>query len=415
MCLLISKPANVTFNEEMLRDFYSRNQDGFGVMYSQDNKLHYAKALGSVGDWLKFYAKYAHLEACFHLRMQTHGDIDLTNCHPYSVFGFEGEEVESPLLLMHNGILMTGNAKDATKSDTWHYIRDYLRPMLKANVDFAFTPEFGKLIGKHIGEGNRFALMDASGRLQIVNKSTGVEYMGAWFSNTYAWSASKYIKDLWGGSYHNGYRSAYDDDDRYGAWQDRTYGKTYGKADSKDLDRDLARKDAHVPKSRSSRRRSKKVQPGGNVISLGHRTDPPTGQPTGRETGTGTDDFIKMEHVDDVLEMRSMIDAIYPENGTKDSQLQMLIEEMGVTRAYHVIELMVDQKIKPSMWEHLTHSPARARSFSHIPMKTWDRVAKGKFKHEFNGHSLDADDEGDDAFATADVALDAPTRAGVTT
>ncbi len=207
MCLLIHKPANVTFTDEELRDFYTRNQDGYGVMYAEDGKLHSQKALGSVDDWVAFFRSHEHRELCVHLRMRTHGDIDLTNCHPYPVYGFEGEAVAMPMLLMHNGVLATGNAKDPSKSDTWHYIRDWLRPLLNAAPELVHTPQFSKVIGAHIGN-NRFALMTHDGRVQIVNKYQGVEYKGAWFSNTYAWSASKFMprpaqSSLWGGDWRS--------------------------------------------------------------------------------------------------------------------------------------------------------------------------------------------------------------------
>jgi hypothetical protein len=91
---------------------------------------------------------------------------------------------------MHNGILSTGNKADTSKSDTWHYIKDYLRPMLALNPDYAFTPAFADIIGSHIGSSNKFVLMDEQGRQAVVNQDAGVYWSGLWLSNTYAWSAS---------------------------------------------------------------------------------------------------------------------------------------------------------------------------------------------------------------------------------
>jgi hypothetical protein len=123
--------------------------------------------------------------------MKTHGDIDLTNCHPYDVFGFDEDTKGkgTPIAMMHNGILSTGNAKDTSKSDTWHYIRDYIRPLIQKDQSLIFTDAFRRLIASHISSSNKFALMDALGNVQIVNKHAGIEWNGAWFSNTYAWSA----------------------------------------------------------------------------------------------------------------------------------------------------------------------------------------------------------------------------------
>lgn len=193
MCLLFTQdPATRTLplTDAQLSDMYLRNKDGFGVMYSADDCLHTDKGIGTVHDWLTFYRKYEGKKAAFHLRMRTHGHTDLTNCHPYDVFGFEeGQDYTVPLALMHNGILSTGNLADVSKSDTWHYIRDFLRPILEDNPQLIFKPAFIKMVGAHIGSSNKFCIMDNAGNLTTVNKHAGTEWNEMWFSNTYAWSA----------------------------------------------------------------------------------------------------------------------------------------------------------------------------------------------------------------------------------
>jgi hypothetical protein len=185
MCLLFTRTAGVSANlsDAWLKDFYSHNKDGFGVMYAKDGGLHVDKGIGSVDDWIKFYREYEGLTAAFHLRMRTHGNIDLTNCHPYEVYG---NGAEMPIYMMHNGVLSHGNAKDTSKSDTWHFIRDYIIPLSAKDPAVMFTPEMQAVLGKFIGN-NRFAFMNHLGQLQIVNKNQGVEWQGMWLSNTYAW------------------------------------------------------------------------------------------------------------------------------------------------------------------------------------------------------------------------------------
>jgi hypothetical protein len=119
--------------------------------------------------------------------MRTHGEINLDNCHPYEVLNRAEHGID--LWLMHNGILSTGNKANPKMSDTWHYIADYLRPMLAGNPDFAFHPAFEALISDHIGSSNKFVLMDNEGRQVVINESAGVYWGGLWLSNTYAWSA----------------------------------------------------------------------------------------------------------------------------------------------------------------------------------------------------------------------------------
>ena len=146
MCLLLSrKGGSPELNEAWLKDFFTKNDDGFGFMYALDGKLHVDKSLGKVGE---FIDKWRQMEAAgydfvCHLRMRTHGDISLENCHPYQVLdGSHGIE----MWMAHNGVLSNGNAADITKSDTWHFIKDYLRPLLDpavgGNPDLIYTPQF---------------------------------------------------------------------------------------------------------------------------------------------------------------------------------------------------------------------------------------------------------------------------------
>ena len=196
MCLLITQNKNSQkLSNEWLEDFYTSNSDGLGVMYAQNNELIVEKFLPkNAKDLAHFYKNHiAGRDCAYHFRMRTHGDIDLFNCHPYEVLNKKEHGLD--LWLMHNGILSTGNKADTTKSDTWHYIRDYLRPMLIDNPDFAFHPSFAQIVGSHISTSNKFVLMDNSGRMVTINQEQGVYWGGLWLSNTYAWSASNSASD----------------------------------------------------------------------------------------------------------------------------------------------------------------------------------------------------------------------------
>lgn len=210
MCLLIELNKDTRFSDTFLRGVYDRNSDGIGVMWADDEyKLHYRKALPSnAEEAIQFFRTVAEgKNCCVHFRMKTHGAIDYENCHPYPVFGFDGEESEHPMLLMHNGVLTSGNSKDRTKSDTWHFVRDVLRPLLDDHPDMIHNQMFQKLLGHEIGN-NRFALMDYTGKVAIINRHQGVEYEGSWLSNTYAWdysglhpNAPKYKTSYYGSAY----------------------------------------------------------------------------------------------------------------------------------------------------------------------------------------------------------------------
>lgn len=196
MCLLVTQNSTApVLSNDWLEDFYATNSDGAGVMYAKNGSIVVEKILPKTAqDFIAFYHSNIKGKNCaFHLRMKTHGHIDLENCHPYEVLNSKEHGID--LWLMHNGILSTGNKADITKSDTWHYIRDYLRPMLIEHPAFAFHPAFTDLIGKHIGSSNKFVLMDNLGRMNVINSDAGVYWAGLWLSNTYAWSASSSASD----------------------------------------------------------------------------------------------------------------------------------------------------------------------------------------------------------------------------
>lgn len=190
MCLLITANAGVgeDIEDHWLEDFYKRNDDGYGFMYAADDKLHIIKRLGSVEDFKKDWRSLTGATRAVHLRMRTHGDIDLENCHPYEV-------IPGEIALMHNGILRTGNAADKTKSDTWHFIQDYLRPILERDPGMMFEPAFQEMLGEFIGHSNKFVLLDRFGGMVEINYAHGYTWRDMWMSNLYAWSAPYERKD----------------------------------------------------------------------------------------------------------------------------------------------------------------------------------------------------------------------------
>lgn len=210
MCLLIHQPQGVVLPSDALADFYSKNEDGFGAVINDGGKVEVIKMVGSLSQTIEMYEKMvAGKESIIHFRMRTHGDIDLANCHPYTV-------IEKRLWLAHNGILSCSNPVDSKMSDTWHIIKYLIKPVAESNFDMIFDPDWAKVVGNQIGA-NKFALMDDRGRVAIVNRNAGVEHFDCWLSNTYAWSPQKF-----------GYRTAY-------SYPTTTYTNPQSKYYSKDL------------------------------------------------------------------------------------------------------------------------------------------------------------------------------------
>lgn len=226
MCLIITGSANkvrtaLLETEGLLLDVFKTNPDGIGVMYATKNKLKIVKTLPkSLEDAQKFIERMPTDERslAIHFRWTTHGDTDLVNCHPYTV-------VEGEVALMHNGVLRTGNSKDKSKSDTWHFIEDYLKGSVAMAPGIVFDPGYAALVREYIGSSNRFVLMGKDGRMIILNKKEGLEHEGLWFSNTYAWTPKLLIAGYqkWHGNTrsYGGYVNHWDEDDSFG------YGEGY--------------------------------------------------------------------------------------------------------------------------------------------------------------------------------------------
>lgn len=190
MCLLFKQTANnPSIPDIWLKNFYSKNPDGVGIMYFDDTgKIIVHKSLPKdENEFVEFYREHAEGKECLvHLRMKTHGDIDFENCHPYELFT-DSEGNKS--YLMHNGVLFNGNASDPSKSDTWHFIREYLRPLMDIDPALLHHEVIQSLLEEAIGS-NRFGIIDeATQSMSIVNEQQGVYWGGRWYSNTYAWSA----------------------------------------------------------------------------------------------------------------------------------------------------------------------------------------------------------------------------------
>ena len=186
MCLLIHQKPDTQFDNEFLAGVYSQNRDGLGIMYAENGSLVIAKALPRNADeFVAFYREHTEDRECVvHARMQTHGEIDLANCHPY--------DVTDRVALAHNGILATGNDADKSKSDTWHFVENIIRPAVIGDESIILRDSWQRFIGAAIGSSNKFGLMTAAGDVVIINRASGVEFRGAWLSNTYAWPAARY-------------------------------------------------------------------------------------------------------------------------------------------------------------------------------------------------------------------------------
>jgi len=222
MCLIItgqsSKVRSTLLDTHgLLSDIFTANPDGIGFMYGSAKGLKVTKTLPkNLGDATAFIQRLPQddREIAIHFRWTTHGNTDMINCHPYDV-------VPGYIAMMHNGVLHTGNAADKAKSDTWHFINDYLHSAVSASPELVYDAGFVSMLEEFIGN-NRFVFMNGEGRMQHVNFDQGIEHDDMWFSNTYAWTPSRLIP-----SYKSATLKSYRYASSYGSYMDDEYDEMY--------------------------------------------------------------------------------------------------------------------------------------------------------------------------------------------
>jgi len=180
MCLILQQRAGFTLSRDRLSGIIARNGDGFGAMWSDGQRLHHLRMVGSAAEMAEAYRPLAGRPALLHWRLATHGRVDASMAHPFPL--------SDRVALMHNGMIDCGTPH-AGHSDTWHIAELLLRPIAEADPDRLFRDDFAAMLGGLIGNTNKLAILHADGRSVIVNRTSGVDWQGCWWSNTYAWDA----------------------------------------------------------------------------------------------------------------------------------------------------------------------------------------------------------------------------------
>lgn len=155
-------------------------------MYAESGKLIIHKGYFNLEEFLEAYEPHKSKQTVLHFRIKTHGLINAENCHPYSI--------DNNLAFVHNGIIHgVDHTPDDTKSDTWHFNENYLKPLRAKDKSFFKEPAQKKLIEKFLG-GSKLIFLNSKGEYEIYNENLGNWNSGCWFSN-YSWKPSR----LYGG------------------------------------------------------------------------------------------------------------------------------------------------------------------------------------------------------------------------
>ena len=186
MCLLIHKPHDSELPASLLDSAAEYNPHGFGLMaFDSDDRLVVRRRTRTrKADLHALYREFRDQECVIHLRYGTSGIVDRDNTHPI--------RITSSICMAHNGTVNLGRHAQE-RSDTWHLVNDYLRPVLSRRPGLLHDRFFQDLVTTWCGPHNKFVFMAAASRSTvIVNRERGFEIEGVWLSNTRWFDASRF-------------------------------------------------------------------------------------------------------------------------------------------------------------------------------------------------------------------------------
>jgi glutamine amidotransferase len=187
MCVIIaSKGYSTPTLAELDRGCYN-NPDGFGwaLVWQTDRKPKLVvkrtmDADEAVDTYLEAVRSYGKRVICsaFHARIATHGDAELSNCHPWRV----GSDKRS--VLFHNGILSVNMDQANGRSDSGVFANDVL-PMMGGAAGFQ-NPGVAHILHKW-SVGSKLVMLTANPMLTpltIIGEERGEWYGDQWYSNS---------------------------------------------------------------------------------------------------------------------------------------------------------------------------------------------------------------------------------------
>ena len=191
MCLAILKTKEGKLPASALEIASRSNNDGFGIAVALGEKLHIVKSM-RLDDVKKTLEKFRDFPSIIHLRLATHGEKNVGNCHPFLV--------DDSTAFIHNGVI-TIPTPDKDKSDTWHFANLIVKPhQRETKGEWLWTAHASLSLHLLAGYSNKFCFLRADGKHLIVNESAGSWEDGCWFSNSshkpviYSYASSSYSR-----------------------------------------------------------------------------------------------------------------------------------------------------------------------------------------------------------------------------
>jgi hypothetical protein len=183
MCIIAAQFAgSAALPVAVLKTMWDGNQHGAGYMFVADGQVIIRKPFFKRAELIAAYQNDhrdfgAASAFVLHFRWATHGPRTTGNTHPHVV---KADRERVTVGLVHNGILDIGVKRDSPDSDTVVFCRDVLGEYSAREI---MGGKMRRRLGRAIGSGNKFVLLDSAGKVSIVNEKEGIWDGGTWYSN----------------------------------------------------------------------------------------------------------------------------------------------------------------------------------------------------------------------------------------
>lgn len=173
MCVIIVKPKGETIDTLTLMDAFWYNDDGGGLAWAEDGKLHMKKGFMDFESFNEFWSTrdWTDIPTLIHFRIKTHGEKNKKNTHPFWIHNKD-------LVFAHNGILPIHSTKN--KSDTIMFNNLVLRTLPE---NFLNYQGIRIMLEDFCYQNSKLAFLDSNGEFTIIGEGKGEWKNGCWFSN----------------------------------------------------------------------------------------------------------------------------------------------------------------------------------------------------------------------------------------
>lgn len=183
MCIIAVKEKNIPmFDDKTIKQMFSRNSDGAGIMWTENGNVHFKKGFMKVEPFLDFVHSrddWSTIPAVLHFRIGTAGGNTPLNCHPYPIKKKNTVEGVCNMAMAHNGVMYKYNPpKGSSINDTQVFVNTVINDM---PAGFLKSKAILKLIKEDIGT-NKLAFLDKTGTITLIGDF--IEDNGYKYSNS---------------------------------------------------------------------------------------------------------------------------------------------------------------------------------------------------------------------------------------